>query len=129
MLPTRIYESLPYVYMLIGVVVLMWLDNLLAAFSALLLITAGALVWILRSDHRREDLLDGIHRHGRWPFWCYELQPFVYASAGLLLWRFSHHLYFYPSAMILVVVGLQIWLMRSMHRRHQPSKSLSKLKR
>jgi hypothetical protein len=126
MLPSRLYESLPYLYMLLGVVVLWCLDNLLAAFSALLLITAGALVWILRSDHRRKDLTEGIHRHGRWPFWYYELQPFIYASAGLLLWRFGNNLYFYPSAMILLVVGLQIWLMRGIHRRHQPAKSRGK---
>jgi hypothetical protein len=123
MLPYRLYESLPYLYMLLGVVVLLWLDNVLAAFSALLLITAGALVWILRSDHRRADLAKGIHRQGRWPFWFYELQPFVYASAGLLLWRFSSNMYFYPSAMILMVVGLQIWLMRGIHRQHQPAKT------
>lgn len=126
MLPHRLYEFLPYAYMLAGVTVLWWLDNVLAAFSALLLITAGALVWILRSDHRRQDVTEGVHRQGRWPFWFYELQPFVYASAGLLLWRFSHNLYFIPSAMILLVVGLQIWLMRSLHRRHQPGRHHTK---
>jgi hypothetical protein len=72
MQPHRLDEFLPYAYMLAGVAVLLWLDNVLAACSALLLITAGALVWILRTERNRQDLAQRVHRQGRWPFWCDE---------------------------------------------------------
>jgi hypothetical protein len=87
--------------------------------SGVLLIVAGALVWILRSDHRRRDLHNESSRHGTLPFWLYELQPFMYVTGGLLLWQTSDNQYFYPSALVLIVVGLQIWLMRNSQRRHQ----------
>lgn len=120
MLPNRVYEGLPYIYISTGVLAMSLLGNFVAVLSGLILIVAGALVWILRSDHRRGDLKHSSARHGLLPFWLYELQPFVYATGGLLLWQMSSNQYLYPSALVLIVVGLQIWLMRSSQRKHQP---------
>jgi hypothetical protein len=47
------------------------------------------------------------------------MQPFVYATGGLLLWQLSSNKYLYPSALVLIVIGLQIWLMRHSQRKHQ----------
>lgn len=123
MLHQRVYEILPYVYMASGVLAMLVLTNLVAVFSGLLLILAGALVWILRSDHRRGDQMYQNSGRGRVPFWLYELQPFIYASGGLLLWQLGNNSYLYPSALILLVVGIQIWIMRATQRKHRtPSK-------
>lgn len=119
MLPNRLYEFLPYLYMSTGALSMSLLGHFIAVISGLLLIVAGALVWILRSDHRRADLKNSSAHHGSMPFWLYELQPFVYATGGLLLWQLSSNQYLYPSALVLMVVGLQIWLMRNSQRKHQ----------
>ena len=120
MLPNRLYEMLPYVYICTGALAMSLLGNIVAVLSGVILIIAGALVWILRSDHRRGDLKNSSAHHGSMPFWLYELQPFVYATGGLLLWQLSSNQYLYPSALVLIVVGLQIWLMRNSQRQHQP---------
>ncbi len=119
MLPNRVYEVLPYSYICLGTLSMLLLDHYVAVMSGVVLIVAGALVWILRSDHRRRDINNQSSRHGTLPFWLYELQPFIYATVGLLLWQTSNNQYFYPSALVLIVVGLQIWLMRNSQRRHQ----------
>lgn len=119
MLPNRLYEFLPYLYIGTGALAMSLLGNVIAVLSGLILIVAGALVWILRSDHRRGDLKNGNAHQGSMPFWLYELQPFVYATGGLLLWQFGNNQYLYPSALILIVVGLQIWLIRNSQRKHQ----------
>jgi hypothetical protein len=119
MLPNRLYEVLPYIYISTGALAMSLLGHFVAVISGLILIVAGALVWILRSDHRRGDLNHSSAHHGAIPFWLYELQPFVYATGGLLLWQLSSNQYLYPSALILIVVGLQIWLMRNSQRKHQ----------
>ena len=120
MLPNRLYEGLPYIYISTGAVAMSVLGNLMAVLSGVILIVAGALVWILRSDHRRGDIKQSSAHQGSIPFWLYELQPFIYATGGLLLWQTSSNQYLYPSALVLVVVGLQIWLMRNSQRKHQP---------
>jgi hypothetical protein len=119
MLPNHLYEILPYLYISSGALAMSLLENYIAVLSGLILIIAGALVWILRSDHRRGDLQHNGAHHGVIPFWFYELQPFMYATGGLLLWQLSNNMYFYPSALVLIVVGLQIWLMRNSQRKHQ----------
>jgi len=119
MLPNHVYEVLPYIYISTGAISMSLLGNIVAVLSGLILIVAGALVWILRSEHRRGDLKHGSSHHGSIPFWLYELQPFIYATGGLLLWQLSSNKYLYPSALVLIVVGMQIWLMRNSQRKHQ----------
>jgi hypothetical protein len=124
MLPNSLYEGLPYIYISTGALAMPLLGNVVAVLSGLMLIVAGALVWILRSDHRRGDLKHSSSHQGSIPFWLYELQPFIYATCGLLIWQMSDNKYLYPSALVLIVVGLQIWLMRNSQRKHQsPAKN------
>ena len=115
MIPKPLYESLPYLYMVIGIAVLVALGNYFAMFSGLMLFLAGSLIWILRSDHRRASR----KQRGPIPYWLYELQPFLYASLGVSLGFYSQNVYFYPSAMILTVAGMQVWYLRSVQRRHR----------
>ncbi len=115
MIPKQLYESLPYLYMALGIAVLFAIGNYFALFSGLMLFLAGSLIWILRSDHRRASR----KQRGPLPYWLYELQPFIYAAFGISLWLYSQSVYFYPSAALLTVTGLQVWYLRGVQRRHR----------
>ena len=81
---------------------------------------AGAVVWVLRSDNRRSDIKNAREKYGGvLPFWLYELLPFSYFMLAVMLFTGSDNVYFYPFAMILLVIGVQLWLLRSSYRKHQ----------
>lgn len=117
MIPQRIYESLPYVYMSLGLAILCSVKNPYAFSSALLFVLAGAVVWVVRSEHRRTRHRLSSQVHGMLPFWCYELLPFSYLTLGLSLLAYSENTRMYPSAVILTVLGLQVWTLRALQRR------------
>ena len=119
MLPSPLYEALPYGYMAAGTTAVVLTPGYIAALSGVLLMVAGALVWILRSDHRRGDRQYFHSRGGELPFWFYEMQPFVYVITGLLCWQLTQNQFVYPSALILMVVGAQVFVMRNIQRKHQ----------
>jgi len=128
MLPQRIYESLPYAYVSFGLAILCSVKNPYAFSSALLFIAAGAIVWVVRSEHRRTRHRLSVQVHGMLPFWCYELLPFSYLTLGLSLFAYSENTMMYPSAVILTVIGLQVWTLRALQRRpgsHSMQKGLS----
>jgi hypothetical protein len=117
MLPQRVYESLPYAYLGLGLAILCSVKNPYALSSALLFVLAGAVVWVVRSEHRRtRHRLSGT-AHGILPFWCYELLPFSYLTLGISLLAYSESMLMYPSAVVLTVVGLQVWSLRALQRR------------
>ena len=117
MIPQRIYESLPYVYMSLGLAILCSVKNPYAFSSALSFVLAGAVVWVVRSEHRRTRHRLSSQVHGMLPFWCYELLPFSYLTLGLSLLAYSENTLMYPSAVILTVLGLQVWTLRALQRR------------
>lgn len=121
MLPTKIYEPLPYSYMLAGIVSMVLVPSLLGVLSGALLFLAGALVWIVRSEHRREDDVFAERKNGPVPFWGYELLPFVCLVSALAIFILPFNHFYYPSAVILLIVGVQLWLTRNMQRRHRPA--------
>jgi hypothetical protein len=115
MIPRQLYETLPYLYMVAGVAVLVAIGNYFAIFSGLMLFLAGSLIWILRSDHRRASR----KQQGPIPYWLYELQPFIYSAVGITLALYAQSMYFYPSAVLLTVTGLQVWYLRGVQRGHR----------
>ncbi|WP_213996705.1 hypothetical protein [Arsukibacterium sp.] len=121
MLPTKIYEPLPYSYMVAGLVSMMLLPSVTGVASGALLFLAGALVWIIRSEHRREDDVFAERKKGPVPFWGYELLPFACLLLALIIFVLPFSQLYYPSAVILLIVGIQLWVTRSMQRRHRPA--------
>ena len=120
MVPNQIYEVLPYAYVSGGSAVMLITDNWLVVVCGFLLVLSGAVVWVLRSDNRRSDIKDARNKYGGvLSFWCYELLPFSYFMLALLLFALSSNVYIYPSAMILLVIGMQLWLLRGSYRKHQ----------
>lgn len=120
MLPAKLYEVLPYAYVVGGTGMMLGFDLWLATLSGVLVATAGAVVWVLRSDNRRSDIKDARNKYGGvLPFWLYELLPFSYFMLALLLFVLSSNVYLYPSAMLMLVIGMQLWLLRGSYRKHQ----------
>ena len=117
MVPGKVYEILPYAYIAAGVTVPLLLKSWLGLFSGVLLMVLGAVVWVMRSDNRRSDGFRN-HNHGSMPFWLYECLPFSYGIAAVLIFMLSENIYLFPSAAILLVVGLQLWFMRGLYRKH-----------
>jgi hypothetical protein len=117
MLPRRLYESLPYAYLTLGLAILCSVKNPYAFSSALLFVLAGAAVWVVRSEHRRTRHRLSVLNHGILPFWCYELLPFSYLTLGLSLLSYSDNTLMYPPALILTVIGFQVWTLRALQRR------------
>ena len=112
MIPERLYETLPYLYVISGSQSVLWLPHWTAALFGVVLIFVGAVVWVIRTDKRRSPYGIKFKEQGALPFWCYELQPFIYLSSGVLLFKYSQSFLIYQSAMIFLVVGLQLWLCR-----------------
>tara|TARA_B100001059_G_scaffold109412_1_gene109294 strand:+ start:51816 stop:52148 length:333 start_codon:yes stop_codon:yes gene_type:complete len=105
--------------MLAGLISMVLLPSLLGMMSGTLLFMAGALVWIVRSEHRREDDVFAERKKGPVPFWGYELLPFVCLLSALIIFTMPFSQLYYPSAVILLIVGVQLWLTRNLQRRHR----------
>lgn len=121
MLPNKLYEMLPFLYVITGILTLFLMPGspVLTTLSGALLFIAGGLVWIARSDHRRMDINNKQRSNGPLPFWCYEFLPFGYILFALLLIVWSSNPMLYPSAVIFLVVGHQLWFLRANQRVHQ----------
>lgn len=112
MIPQKLYEALPYLYVVSGSQTALWLPHWIAALSGVALIFIGAVVWVIRTDRRRSPYGIKFKEGGELPFWWYELQPFIYLSCGVLLFNYAQSFLLYPSAMIFLVLGIKLWLYR-----------------
>jgi len=120
MLPGKIYEILPFAYVGAGVGLMVGFESWLLLVAGMLMAGAGAVIWILRSDNRRSDIKGAREKYGGvLPFWYYELLPFSYFMIALTLFIVSDNTYVYPFAMILMVIGVQLWGLRTSYRKHQ----------
>ncbi len=55
MLPTYVYESLPTVYIFVGITLISQSTNNMFLFSGTIFYICGAIIWIMRSNFRRKD--------------------------------------------------------------------------
>lgn len=92
-LPTWLYESLPYFYLSISLLLILLFNSRpnIVTF-ALMLYLAGSAVWIMRSNARRQDIrqqrifqarLQRQSERFYYPQWFYEEMPFIYLAIGL----------------------------------------------
>ncbi len=117
MLPTTVYEFLPYLYMLLGAAIGLALGGYPAAFG-LLLFGCGAVIWVLRSGHRRRNTHLRPNQVARW-YWTasiYEAIPFLYITIGLGLLQFMHHPVRFISGSLFIAAGLVVMTLRSRER-------------
>ncbi|MFM5135362.1 hypothetical protein [Aeromonas rivipollensis] len=114
MLPPWIYEQLPLLYLLLSAVLWSFAHSPLLWLAATLLFAVGALIWMMRSNYRRTDLV--IYPAKRWlqPEWYYEALPFLWLALGLVLLRL-------PDTTALLALLTCLWAGRCLwaRRRHR----------
>ena len=76
MLPSAIYEPLPFLYLGSGLLLLSLAGQPALLLAGLAFYLAGSLAWFRRSAHRRPDKSRQPRRRG-WPQWLYESRPFA----------------------------------------------------
>jgi hypothetical protein len=57
MIPKPVYEFLPYFYVSVGIVAMLFLDSIMSFVSGLLMSVTGVLILWLRRNHRQSQLL------------------------------------------------------------------------
>ena len=118
MLPPWIYEQLPLLYLLLSAVLWFFAHSPLLWLAAILLFVVGALLWMLRPNYRRPDLVSYPAKRWLQPEWYYEALPFLWLALGLVLLR-------QPDTTALLALlpclwgGRCLWTRRR-HRHHTP---------
>lgn len=75
----------------------------------------AAVAWVCIVEQQRRDIQRYRRYRGPWPFWCYEMMPFLYYGAGLVVWRLQSDPWFAPSVVLFMAAGATtLWV-----RRHQ----------
>lgn len=116
MLPSWLYEQLPSFYLLLSAGLLLLAQSPLLWLAATMLFVAGALIWMMRSNYRRTDLVIFPAKHWLQPELVYEAQPFLWLALGLLLLRL-------PDTTALLALLPCLWgcrclWARRLHRHH-----------
>lgn len=115
MLPTAIYEPLPFFYLGSGLSFLWLSEQPVLLLAGLALYLAGSLTWFRRGNHRRQDKQRQPHQRS-WPLWLYESRPFALILLGVLMLRLSTHPVFLIPALIWCLLGGRQLLLRHHHR-------------
>lgn len=126
-LPKGLYEALPYVYLLLGALLVVSLDSPFLYASGALLYMAGAAVWVIRSSHRRKNNRKEIqNRNGSivFPEKVYEFLPFIYMGMGLMLVATFSHPISYISAFVLGFAGALVWMIRAIYRSQEAAQEV-----
>ena len=138
MIPKPIYEAQPYAYLVTGLLLLLVAPSLLISFSALLLYSAGAIIWIIRATYRGQysrhspaasyrhhlkplDQALSYYREPRFlPAPLYEALPFAYLLMSVLCYRYSSQVIYVDlmlmATALLATSGIIIWAMRGYYR-------------
>ena len=122
MLPPWLYEQLPGLYLLLSAGLVLLTHSPLLWLAAALLFGVGALIWMMRTNYRRTDLV--IFPAKRWlqPEWYYEAQPFVWLALALLLLRLPGNTAL--LALLPTLWGCRCLWARRRHRHHAPGLAL-----
>ncbi|QXB54458.1 MULTISPECIES: hypothetical protein [Aeromonas] len=116
MLPLWIYEQLPQLYLFMAAALWLFAHSPLIWLAAALLFVVGTLIWMMRSNYRRTDLV--IFPAKRWlqPEWFYEALPFLWLALGLMLLRLPETT---PLLALLPCLwGCRCLWARRLHRHH-----------
>jgi hypothetical protein len=118
MLIKPIYELLPFTYMAIGGLSLLYLEPQYAIAAAVLVYLLGARIYILRSNNRRTDLKRK-RKQGIMPSTLYNYLPFICILAASALYRFVPKDSTVLIAICLLTYGLYILIRRASYRNHR----------
>ncbi|WP_445946679.1 hypothetical protein [Shewanella sp.] len=118
MLIKPIYELLPFTYMAIGGLSLLYLEPKYAIAAAILIYLLGARIYILRSNNRRTDLKRK-RKQGIMPQTLYNYLPFLCILAASILYRLVPRDSSVLIAICLLTYGLYILMRRASYRNHR----------
>jgi hypothetical protein len=118
MLPKNIYENLPYAYLFASLGLFLTNQNWIVLGFSWLLYTAGAIIWVIRSDYRRAN--KKVNKHGESTFLLhddfYESLPFGYIGVGAICFSFSEWWLAEAASLALMLFGMSILGIR-IHKR------------
>ena len=114
MLPSAIYEPLPFAYMGSGLLLLGIADQPGLLLAGLAFYLAGSLAWFRLGAYRRPDKQQ-LRQQG-WPLWRYESRPFALILLGLLMLRLAPHPVFVAPALAWCLLGGYQLLQRHYNR-------------
>ena len=90
MLPKPIYEAMPVAYLVVGSALVVGSEHVLLFIAGCALFIAGSMIAFFRSEFRRMDNHDSpLHKLVILPEYVYEMLPFSYLLASLLIIRYS----------------------------------------
>ncbi|WP_051333519.1 hypothetical protein [Aliagarivorans marinus] len=117
MLSKPIYELLPTLYLSVGSGSVLYLDSSLGLAGGALLFLIGALVWVMRSNYRRQDEPQAPQKRLAIPENIYEFYPFILFATAIVLLQTQSHLLAYAVAFICLYRGSHVLFMRHRYRR------------
>lgn len=120
MVPKTLYELQPYLYLGFGAASVISVESVYARVAGGSLYCLGALIWIMRSNYRRKDQ----RRMPRdrvilLPEMIYELVPFLYIAASILLVSITLSLPSLVFSLLLAIQGVHMLYQRQRYRSYQ----------
>ncbi len=123
-----IYEKLPFIYFIAGLYLFFNFDMAATNMSAGLLYIVSALVWVKRSDYRRQTRISKTVSHIRLPQIVYEYYPFAFLAASLAILKYFPQPIALAAALLMCLVALKNIILRRQSRRANPLKFGAKQK-
>ncbi|WNC73663.1 hypothetical protein RGQ13_06630 [Thalassotalea psychrophila] len=123
-----VYEKLPFIYFIVALYLFFNYDLTLTNVSAALLYVVSALVWVKRSDYRRQTRISKTVSGIRLPQIVYEYYPFVFLAASLAILKYFPQPIALAAALLMSLVALKNIIIRRQSRRANPLKFGAKQK-
>ncbi|TRX56432.1 hypothetical protein [Thalassomonas sp. M1454] len=109
-----LYEKLPLIYFVSSLAVFFNYNSLITNISAAVIFFVSALVWVKRSDYRRQTRINQTVNHFRLPQVVYEYYPFVFLAIAFSLVKY------YPQPLgLAIALILTLIAVKNLFVRHQ----------
>lgn len=115
MLPKVIYELIPYFYMSAGVAEISYFHTRVSTVLGLVIFLVGTFIWIIRSEHRRQDPKVTRKERGL-NNTLYEAKPFLLILCGVVANTWTTNWAIYPLALCFMLLGIYFVFLRTQHR-------------
>ncbi|WNC67283.1 hypothetical protein RI845_12215 [Thalassotalea nanhaiensis] len=123
-----LYEKLPFIYFIAALYLFFTYDMTATIVSAALLYVVSALVWVKRSDYRRQTRISKTVNGIRLPQVVYEYYPFVFLAISLIILKYFPQPIALAAALLMSLVALKNIILRRQSRRANPLKFGAKQK-
>ncbi|MGY5451850.1 hypothetical protein ACVFI8_13025 [Agarivorans sp. MS3-6] len=131
MIVKPIYELLPSMYIAAGSSSVLWTNSTLGIAGGGLLFCLGAIVWVMRSNFRRQDQAHAPAKRFTIPESLYEFIPFFFIAVAITLLSNQQNILGFAVALICLYRGASLLYLRHRYRQQawQHVKTASAVKR